>query len=168
MTMKHGSTRHAFIRNARFVALFVITATAAACSDTATAPRDFAAMFVPAAAIEFDYVKVESGPGTFNWFGNVSGGINGALETRVVGFWQSGPILHIQTEWIVGGSTPFQASLDGTLDSRTGKLNLIGVVTSGWLAGARMHNSGQLTGIDATTGGTVFEGSAKLMPGSAR
>jgi hypothetical protein len=153
---------------ARCIGLLSIVPVLAGCSDSPSEPIEPAAMIVPAAALEFDYVKVESGPNTLNWFGDVTGDIDGRLETRVVSAWQSGPVLHIQTEWYVGGSSfSFYAELSGTLHTGTGALNLNGVVTGGWMAGAQIHNSGQLTGIDGTTGGTVFEGSAKLMPGTA-
>ncbi len=136
-------------------------------SPVSPAPPDPAAALVPAAPIVMDYVKVETGPGSLNWLGSVSGDVNGGLETRVLGATESGHILHIQTKWsVAAGAESFEAELDGTLDTSTGRLLLNGAVTSGYLAGAKAHNEGQMTGTDAGTGGTVFEGFLRIMPGS--
>lgn len=140
-----------------------------ACTDTAPAPLDPAAALVaPAAAIMMDYVKVETSAGSLNWLGGVTGDVTGRLETRVVGARQSGHILHIQTEWsVAAGAQSFDASMAGTLDTKTGRLLLNGEVTSGYLAGARAHNQGRLTGTDTGTGGSVFEGFLRIAPASA-
>lgn len=138
------------------------------CREAEPAAPGMAAILVPAQPLMLDYVKVESAPNSLNWFGGVTGDINGTLETRVVGAEQSGHILHIRTEWSVdAGAESFQAALDGTLDTKTGRLLLDGDITSGYLAGARAHNQGRLTGTDPVTGGTVFTGFLRIMPGSA-
>lgn len=138
-----------------------------ACSETTPTSPGAEALVVPAAPIRMDYVKIETAPGSLNWLGQVSGDVNGGLETRVVAATQSGHILHIQTKWSVdAGAASFQASLDGTLDAATGALLLNGEVTSGYLAGARAYNEGHLTGIDGVTGGTIFKGFLRIMPGS--
>jgi hypothetical protein len=123
----------------------------------------------PPRRLALGYVKTESGLETFNWFGNVSGGINGDLETQVTGFFASGHILHIQTVWTVtnaSGGKNFIANLDGTLDTNSGKLLLNGAIVNGYLVGARVHDEGVLTGFTGV-GGTIFEGSLWIMPGSA-
>jgi hypothetical protein len=141
----------------------------AACGDASPASPGAAALVVPAAPIRMDYVKVETAAGSLNWLGHVSGDVNGGLETRVVAASQSGHILHIRTQWSVdAGAQSFEASLDGTLDTATGALLLNGEVTRGYLAGARAHTEGRLTGTDTGTGGTVFEGFLRIMPASAR
>jgi hypothetical protein len=55
------------------------------------------------------------------------------------------------------------AVLDGSFNSSTGKTVLNGLVVDGWLAGAQVHETGQLVGIDPNT----FVGTVQLMPGSA-
>jgi hypothetical protein len=148
-------------------ATLLLPACDAATPVSLTSPEPSAAI-VPAAPILMDYVKVETGPGSLNWLGSVSGDVIGALETRVVGASQSGHILHIQTKWSVdAGAESFEADLDGTLDTKTGRLLLDGAVMSGYLAGARVHDEGQLTGTDPSTSGSVFEGFLRIMPGSA-
>ena len=138
------------------------------CREAGPASPELAAVMVPAKPLMLDYVKVESAPSSLNWFGNVTGDIDGNLETRVVGADQSGHILHIQTEWSVdAGTESFEAALVGILDTRTGRLVLNGEVTSGYLAGAQVHDQGRMTGTDPTTGGTVFTGFIRIMPGSA-
>ena len=121
--------------------------------------------------LALDYVKTESGPSSFNWFGSVSGGINGDLETLVVDARLSPRIWHIQTVWTVthtptGGEKDFVAHLNGTLDIVSGKLLLNGKIVTGYLAGAQVHDEGVLTGYTGP-GGTIFEGSLWIMPGSA-
>ena len=137
------------------------------CDDASPTGPEPSAALIPAAPLLMDYVKVETAPGSLNWLGSVSGDIDGGLETRVVGATQSGHVLHIVTEWRVdAGLQSFEARLEGTLDTRSGGLLLNGEITSGYLEGARAFNQGQLTGIDAVTGGTVFEGSLRILPGS--
>jgi hypothetical protein len=121
--------------------------------------------------LALDYIKTESGPGSFNWFGSVSGGINGSLETLVVDARLSPRIWHIQTVWTVtdtpnGGAKNFVAHLNGTLDIVSGKLLLNGKIVSGYLAGAQVHDLGFLTG-STGVGGTIFKGTLWIMPGSA-
>jgi hypothetical protein len=55
------------------------------------------------------------------------------------------------------------AVLDGSFNFSTGKTVLNGVVVDGWLAGAQVHEEGQLVGLDPVT----FVGTVQLMPGSA-
>lgn len=138
------------------------------CREAEPASPEMAAVLAPASPLMLDYVKVESAPNSLNWFGGVTGDIDGGLETRVVGAEPSGHILHIRTEWSVdAGAQSFEAELAGTLDTKTGRLLLNGEVTSGYLAGAQAHNQGRLTGTDPTTGGTVFTGFLRIVPGSA-
>jgi hypothetical protein len=55
------------------------------------------------------------------------------------------------------------AVLDGSFNFSTGKTVLNGTVVDGWLAGAQVHEEGQLVGLDPFT----FVGTVQLMPGSA-
>ncbi len=148
--------------------------TLAACSDSSNdlvepqlrSDVPVSAMAPPRSPLVMDYIKTESDLETFNWFGSVSGDINGNLETQVVGVMYSGKIWHIQTIWTVtdAGAQNFVAELDGILDTSSGKLLLNGAIVSGHLAGARVHEDGVLTGFTAA-GGTVFEGFLRIMPG---
>jgi hypothetical protein len=159
------------------VALFTL---AAACGDSANlvAPDISASVSYVPVPLAFDYVKVEDGGGMFTWKGNVSGGdIDGTLTTAVVGVRFAGPIAHLSTIWIVtkatipiigvSGTYSFVAELDGTLDTRTGKLRLNGEVVSGALVGSQIRTVGQLTGGAVGVSVTTFEGSGRLMVGSS-
>jgi hypothetical protein len=61
------------------------------------------------------------------------------------------------------GSGTLTAVLDGRFNFSTGKTVLNGVVVDGWLAGAQVHEEGQLVGVDPFT----FVGTVQLMSGSA-
>jgi hypothetical protein len=61
------------------------------------------------------------------------------------------------------GGNSLTAILDGRLNFSTGRVVLNGVVTDGWLEGARIHEESQLTGFDPIT----FAGTVQLMPASA-
>jgi hypothetical protein len=102
--------------------------------------------------------------GDFIWHGTVSGDISGSLETRLLSISQAGKILHVEFDWIVdAGEQSFTARLKGTLDSETGTVTMNGTVIEGYLAGAQVHEQGQLVN-PATSG---FEGTIRLMPASA-
>ena len=164
-------------RRSRFAVLAPLLALAAlACGDTGAplaldergppAP-DVSVNPVPA-PLHFDYVKVETGGGTSQWTGSVTGDITGTLNTQASLVRVAGPIWHLSTIWQVTKSPyDFDATLVGTLDTRSGALKLNGYVTSGSFAGARIHNVGQVTAVDPVTGATTFTGHAILMPGSA-
>lgn len=59
------------------------------------------------------------------------------------------------------------AVLDGSFNMSTGKTVLNGTVVSGWLAGAQVHEEGQLVAYNPDTGVGTFVGTVQLMPGSA-
>ena len=165
---------------ALLAALLVAVVWLVAACDSVTQPMDPAGEAVsseallatsPPRRLALDYVKTESGSGSFNWFGSVSGGINGDLETLVVDARLSPRIWHIQTVWTVtntpnGSAKNFVAHLNGTLNIVSGKLLLNGKIVTGYLAGAQVHDEGVLTGFTGV-GGTIFEGSLWIMPGSA-
>lgn len=60
-------------------------------------------------------------------------------------------------------SGAFTAFVSGQINFSTGRVALNGTVTSGWLAGARIHEESQLT--DPATGS--FNGTIQIMPASA-
>jgi hypothetical protein len=65
------------------------------------------------------------------------------------------------------GGRSLTAMLDGQFNFSTGKVVLNGVVVDGWSAGARVHEESQYAGDDPQTGGPIFAGTVRLMPGSA-
>ncbi len=122
----------------------------------------------PLSPFTIEYVKTETGPGTAQWTGNVTGDAIGNLRTRVLSVRETGHIWHIETLWeIDAGTRSINAELNGTLDTKSGKLLLGGRILSGILLGARVYETGQLTGFDPVTGGTVFAGSLRIMTRSA-
>ena len=121
----------------------------------------------PLSPLEVEYVKTETGPGTAQWTGAVKGDVAGTLRTRVLSVREAGHIWHIETLWEVdAGEESFDAELNGTLDTKSGALLLTGQIVRGMLVGALVYDTGRLTGIDPVTGGTVFEGSIRIMTGS--
>lgn len=152
--------------------LAVATLPLAACDHPpALAPADGPQLLIggsPSSPHELTYVKTETGAGTAHWTGTVAGDISGDLRTQVLGVRVAGHLWHLETRWQVdAGAQSFVAELDGTLDTRTGKLLLLGPIVSGYLAGAQVYDDGQLTGFDAGTGGTVFEGRLRITTASA-
>lgn len=102
--------------------------------------------------------------GDFVWNGTVSGDISGSLETRLLNVRQTNKILHVEFDWIVdAGEQSFTARLNGILDTQKGTVIMNGTVIEGYLAGAQVHEEGQL--VDPATSG--FVGTIRLMPGSA-
>ena len=102
--------------------------------------------------------------GDFIWHGTVSGDISGSLETRLLSVSQTGHILHVEFDWIVdAGEQSFTARLNGILDTERGTVTMNGTVIEGYLAGAQVHEEGQLVN-PATSG---FAGTIRLMPASA-
>ena len=155
----------------------LLTLAAVACGDSANvvAPDISASATSAPAALKFTYDKTEPAGG-LQWAGSVWGDINGNLATQVVieSIRPAGPgILHLSTTWTVTSATIngttglwFFAELDGTLDTRSGKLRLNGEVTSGDFAGAQMRTAGYLDSGDVGTN-SRFVGTGQLMVGSA-
>ncbi len=167
----HTSARRGWSRAAaarRLMPLAALcTLAAVACGESANLVAPDISASVSPVPLRFDYVKVEDGAGVFTWTGSVSGDITGSLTTQVVGVRWAGPIAHLSTIWTVTGTYSFVAQLDGTLDTRSGKLRLNGEVTSGAYEGAQIRTAGLLTDGVVGTSVTTFEGSGQLMSGSA-
>jgi hypothetical protein len=107
--------------------------------------------------IAFEKAAVSDGV----WMGTVSGDVTGRLVTLMVAADQSRPVWEVDFYWIVLADDPgrsFVARLTGTLDSGSGEVAMSGVVNEGYLAGARVDESGHL--VDATT--SRFEGTIRL------
>jgi hypothetical protein len=110
--------------------------------------------------LTFDKSSVSSGI----WQGSVAGDVSGGLRTALRSVRVSGPIWHVQFDWIVSaGAHSFVARLDGTLNNDTGAVVMNGTVVGGWLRGAHVHEQGQL--VDAAT--LRFVGAIDVMPASA-
>lgn len=130
----------------------------------------FAALPQPASAqpagnmspvgIEFD----KQGGVAGIWHGMVSGDVTGNLTTQLTSAHQTGQILHVTFDWIIdAGAQSFTAKLEGTLNLKTGAVEMDGTVVEGWLVGARVHEEGQL--VDPATG--RFQGQILIFPATA-
>jgi hypothetical protein len=99
------------------------------------------------------------------WEGTVAGDLEGDLTTVLTALEISGPIWHVEFDWIVdtGDEYSFTAHLSGILNTYTGGVVMNGRVSEGYLLGAQVHEEGQL--IDPET--LRFQGSIQLMPATA-
>jgi hypothetical protein len=100
------------------------------------------------------------GPG--HYVGTAGNG--GSIEMWVSNSSVTGSMQHFDVT--ISATVPagsFTAVLDGTFNFSTAKTLLNGTVTQGWLAGAQVHESGRLVGLDPLT----FDGTLRLMPASA-
>jgi opacity protein-like surface antigen len=116
------------------------------------------------APVNLTFAKQIAGDGV--WQGTVGGDVQGQLTTVLTGLRVSGPIWHVEFDWIIDADDDaydFTARLSGILNTRTGSVVMNGAVVEGWLLGARVHEEGQL--VDPATLG--FEGSIRLMPATA-
>ncbi len=112
--------------------------------------------------INLTFDKSAVAPGV--WEGTVSGDVEGTLTTVLVDLRERGPTWHVEFDWIIGaGDQSFTARLRGILNTQTGRVVMNGTVTEGWLAGAQVHEEGEL--IDPTT--LRFQGTIRVMPASA-
>lgn len=116
------------------------------------------------APVNLTFSKQSSGSGT--WEGTVSGDLEDQLTTILTDLRVSGPIRHVEFDWIVdatGDANDFTAHLSGILNTETGSVVMNGTVVEGWLLGAQVHEEGQL--VDPAT--LAFEGTIRIMPGTA-
>lgn len=98
------------------------------------------------------------------WDGTIGGDATGTVRTVLKGATQSGPILHVDFDWIISaGDKSFVADLDGILNLKTGAVVMNGKVTGGYLEGAQVHEEGQL--VDPST--LRFQGTIQVAPSSA-
>ena len=98
------------------------------------------------------------------WNGSVSGDVEGGLTTQLLSATQAGPILNVTFAWIVSaGEQSFTAVLKGTLNTRTGQVEMDGTIVEGWLVGAQVHEAGQL--VDPQLG--RFQGTITIFPATA-
>jgi hypothetical protein len=103
---------------------------------------------------------------SMTWKGAVNGDVNGDLETRLLSLRETGPIWHVEFDWIIASANPatsFTARLSGTVNTKTGKVVMNGVVIDGYLEGAQVHEEGVLTDAAASR----FEGTIRVVPQTA-
>ncbi len=111
--------------------------------------------------LQFDKTIVDSAG---IWQGTVSGDLNGNLTTVLTYLRISGPIWHVEFDWIIEADPQsFTAHLTGILNTKTGHVAMNGVVTEGWLLGAQVHEEGQMVDPDTLR----FQGTIQVMPGTA-
>jgi hypothetical protein len=127
----------------------------------------FASPASAAAPLRLTFEK-EATPTAGVWAGSVSGDLDGGLTTVLTSCNDpnpcSGPIWHVEFDWIVdAGPQSFTAHLSGILNNVTGAVVMDGTVVDGFLEGAQVHEEGQLVS-PATLG---FEGTITVMPATA-
>ncbi|HEX6127955.1 MAG TPA: hypothetical protein VF071_02930 [Candidatus Limnocylindria bacterium] len=115
------------------------------------------------APVSLSFDKSISNPATSTWSGTVSGDISGDLTTQLLALDATGPIWHVEFDWIVDGSASFTARLSGTLHTETGRVVMNGTVISGDYLGAQVHEEGQL--IDPAT--LRFTGLIRIFPATS-
>ncbi len=121
----------------------------------------------PSAPVRLTFNKtLTSQTPTWIWDGSVAGDVNGQLQTRLLSLRVSGVIWHVEFDWIVTSPNPaesFTARLTGTVNTKTGKVVMNGMVVEGYLEGAQVHEEGQLTNPETWR----FEGKIRVMPATA-
>ena len=113
-------------------------------------------------ALHLDFEKSIVDPAGV-WAGTVSGDIEGALRTELRSLTERGHLRLVTFDWIVdAGEESFVARLDGTLNTKNGRVAMRGRVIEGAYLGARVQEHGRL--VDAAT--QTFRGSIRIMPAS--
>jgi len=138
-----------------FVRVFLITllAVSAFAASAGTGQASNAAI-----TIQFD--KHAIGPG--HYVGTTADG--GTIEMQVSNSSITGGVQHFTATLELALATgSFSATVDGQFNFSTGKVVLNGIVLSGWLKGAQVHEASQLVALDPLT----FVGTVMLMPASA-
>ncbi len=137
------------------------------CADvpTASIPEDATfskAANAPHKPVRLEFEKCEVAVGA--WEGAVIGDIEGDLRTELTSLREAGPIWHVTFDWIItAGEQSFVADLSGTLNTLTGRVVMNGTIVEGYLAGAQVHEQGQL--VDAEN--SCFAGTIRIMPATA-
>ena len=136
----------------RLVLVLLALATLSGLAGTATASN---------AAVVIPFEKHWIGPG--HYVGAACDG--GTIDMQLSNSSVTGNVQHFTAtvQLACAGKGASTAVLEGSFNFSTGKTVLDGAVVSGWLAGAQVHEEGQLVGLDPLT----FVGTVQLMPGSA-
>lgn len=160
------SSNHTFRRALpALVGLLVLALSGCADLPTTTMPGDAVlskAATAPNQPVRLDFAKCAIAEGV--WEGTVTGDIEGDLRTELTSLRVAGPIWHVTFDWIVtAGAQSFVADLSGTLNTLTGRVVMNGTIVEGYLAGAQVHEEGQL--VDAEN--SCFAGTIRIMPATA-
>jgi hypothetical protein len=112
------------------------------------------------AAVVIPFEKHSIGPG--HYVGTACDG--GTIDMQLSDSSVTGNVQHFTAtvQLACAGKGALTAVLDGSFNFSTGKTVLNGVVVDGWLAGAQVHEEGQLVDLDPLT----FLGTVQLMPAS--
>jgi hypothetical protein len=139
-----------------------LVAVVATCLAAAMPQATSAKATAPQSPVRLQFDKQGGADGI--WHGTVTGDVNGALTTQLLSLETAGPILKVSFAWIVDAEDQsFTAVLHGILNTRTGQVQMNGTIVEGWLAGAQVHEAGQL--IDPATG--RFQGTITIFPATA-
>ena len=142
-------------------ALILTLAALAAGAALATSPAS-----ASNAPVQVDFVKHVVDPNALVFQGTASGAVDGSLTSKLVSLdGVTGPVYHVTFDWIVSaGAQSFTARTSGTWNTLTGAVVMNGsVISSGWLAGAQVHEQGHMT--DPAT--LSFAGYLRFLPATA-
>jgi hypothetical protein len=135
------------------IAILTTTALGAASASASNAP----------VRVTFDKHLVNAA--TFTFAGTTGGDAPGTLTSQLVSIEGiTGPVYHVTFDWFVSaGENSFVARTAGIWNTKRGLVTMNGSVTSGYLAGAQVHEQGQL--VDPAT--LRFQGVIQVMPSTA-
>lgn len=99
--------------------------------------------------------------------GDAAGTFGGEVLSRTP--FDNGVIVDLLARYeVVAGAHSFIAEIEGKQNTKTATAVLNGVVTEGWLVGARVHVEYEVIGSCAgKPAGPCFQGTIRIMPGSA-
>lgn len=81
---------------------------------------------------------------------NTTADLTSTLDTSEAGTREAGATLHATVRWVITGHISMEIETRGVINLSTGLVRTNGRVTSGEWAGARVHQEGQLDGLDAS------------------
>ncbi len=141
------------------ITMLVVVSLVAAFAVSSPASASNAAVVVP-------FEKSWVGPG--HYVGTAGEDEEGTIEMWVYDVSFTGNVQRFSTTLLLSldGRT-LRANLEGQFNFATGRVVLNGQVVEGWLRGAQVHEESQYVGDDEATGGPIFAGTIRVMPGSA-
>ena len=114
--------------------------------------------------VTFDKHLVDAA--TLTFAGTTGGDAPGTLVSQLVSIDDiSGPVYHVTFDWFISaGAKSFDARTSGIWNTKKGLVTMNGTVTShGYLAGAQVHEQGELVDPDTLE----FQGVIQVMPATA-